>query len=53
MLIKMETLNTKKKEKMMKKFDKTRNNYLRELAALRKKYEKSMLNIAVALNEVN
>lgn len=46
------TLNTKDKEKLKQEFKKTRDNYLKEVSNLRKKYRESLVNLVLAYNTV-
>lgn len=45
------TLSTKDPEKARKQFEKQRAKYMKELAALRRKYKDSLFSLAVACKE--
>ena len=47
------TLNTKNKERLKQEFKKTRDNYLKEVNDLRKKYKESLVNLVLAYNSVD
>lgn len=42
------TLNTKDREKLQKEFQKTREQYIREVNNLRQKYRESLINLVLA-----